>query len=179
MYLVNLIDSLLPLIFEYITCPAIDFFMVFITRLGDGGFIWILTIALLMVSKRTRKVGFIAAVSLLICFITGNCIIKPLVGRIRPCNLYPELRMLIERPSDFSFPSMHTATSFSVSSIILMVDRKWGIPAIILSVLIALSRVYLNVHFTTDIIAGALYGYLIAVFINFVIKKTKFNVFEY
>lgn len=171
----NYIDSLLPKIFSSMANPFWDSFMVFVSRLGDVGFVWIIVILALLISKKYRRVGIIAAVSLAVCFLTGNYLIKPLVGRLRPCNLYPDLRMIVPCLTDYSFPSMHTATAFSVSTVLFRHNRAMGIPAIILSVLIALSRVYLNLHFTTDIICGALYGAGIALLAEIVIKITKLN----
>lgn len=175
MNVIKIIDSFLPDVFESIANPFLDALMVFITRLGDGGFVWIIVIIALLISKKYRKVGIAAAISLAVCFFTGNYLIKPLVGRIRPCNLFSDLRMIVPCMTDYSFPSMHTATAFSVATVLAVDNKKMGIPAIILSVLIALSRVYLNLHFTTDIICGAVYGILIAYGVDFVVKKLKFS----
>lgn len=179
MSFIQAIDSFLPRVLESIANPFWDSFMVFVSHLGDAGFVWIIVVLTLLISKKYRKVGIIAAVSLTVCFVTGNYLIKPLVGRIRPCNLYPDLRMIVPCLTDYSFPSMHTATAFSVSAVLFRHNKLMGIPAIILSVFIALSRVYLNLHFATDIVCGALYGIIFALFTDIVIKKTKLNYVNY
>ena len=169
----NVIDSFLPRFFEGIANPPLDSLMVFLTRLGDGGVVWIFLIIALLVTKKYRRTAMVAAGSLLFCFILGNYLIKPFFGRIRPCNIDATLRMLIERPIDFSFPSMHTATAFSVAVVIYGKNKFFGILMIVLSCLIALSRVYLNVHYTTDIIFGALFGTAVALAFRLVSRKLK------
>lgn len=175
MNIIEIIDSFLPSVFVSIANPIMDSFMVFVTSLGDGGLVWVAVIMALLISKEYRKVGIVAAFSLALCFFTGNYLIKPLIGRIRPCNLYPDLRMIVPPMTDYSFPSMHTATAFSVATVLAFYNKKMGIPAIVLSILIALSRVYLNLHFTTDIICGAVYGAVIAYVVDFTVKKLKFD----
>ncbi len=158
MSVIHAIDSLLPRFFLRIDNSFLASIMCFVTKLGDAGFIWIVSIILMLIFKKYRREGLASAASLSVCFLIGNYIIKPLVGRVRPCNLYPLVELLVEKPSDFSFPSMHTATAFSVAVLIFCRNRVWGTPALILASLIALSRVYLHVHYTTDIIAGAIFG---------------------
>ncbi len=93
--------------------------------------------------------------------IIGNLILKNLVARERPCWIDSDILMLISIPEDYSFPSGHTLAS-TISAVILMQeDKKLGIPAVILAVLIAFSRMYLFVHFPTDILGGLLLGLVI------------------
>lgn len=172
MNIINAIDGFLPWVFSNIANPVLDWFMVFFTTLGEGGVLWIALTIVMLITKKYRKVGIISAISLAVCFLPGNYIIKPLVARIRPCNFYEGLRMIIEAPHDFSFPSMHAASSFSVAVVLARNEKKFGVWAIVAAVIISLSRVYLNVHFTTDIICGAVYGSAIALLVDFVIKKT-------
>ena len=175
MSVINAVDSFLPWLFSYIGNGLLDKMMIVLSFLGDGGIIWILAIIAMLISRKYRRAGIAAALSLLLCFLFGNFVIKPLVGRVRPCNVYPLAELIIKRPEDFSFPSMHTATAFSVAVVIFMRERRWGIPALILASLIALSRVYLFVHYTTDILAGAIFGTAFALFFYwlFFIKKEK------
>lgn len=168
---INAIDFFLPQLFVKIQSPILDRAMVFLTFLGEGGLIWILAIVAMLITKKYRRAGIASAGSLLSCFLLGNYVIKPLVGRIRPCNVYPMVELIIKAPSDFSFPSMHTATAFSVAVIIFMRSRAWGTPALVLASLIAISRVYLYVHYTTDIIAGAIFGTGFALFFYWLFFK--------
>ncbi len=166
-------DGLLPSLFEKISSPALDKVAVFITNLGDGGVIWLAIIAVLLVTKKYRKTGIIALVSLVVCLIVGNYIIKPLIGRIRPCNLDPSIKLLIPRLTDFSFPSMHTATSFAASVVLLRKDKRIGIPAVIVAILMGLSRIYLYMHYTTDVICGMVLGIAFAYLFVYLFKKKK------
>lgn len=175
MSVIHAVDSFLPWVFSQIQTPFLDSVMVALSFLGDGGLIWIVAIVAMLISKKYRRAGIAAAISLLLCYLLGSYVIKPIVGRIRPCNAYPLLELLIERPEDFSFPSMHTATAFSVAIIILCANKKLGIPAVILSVFVALSRVYLHVHYTTDIIAGAVFGTVFALFFCWLFLKRKWS----
>lgn len=173
MSVIRAIDSFLPQVFASIQNPFLDKMMMFLSFLGDGGIVWILITLAMLASKKYRRAGIASAISLLLCFLAGNYVIKPLVGRVRPCNVYPLVDLIIKRPEDFSFPSMHTATAFSVAIIILCANKKFGIPSVILATLIALSRVYLLVHYTTDIIAGALFGTAFALFFYWLFFRRK------
>ena len=87
-----------------ITGPVLDKIMVVFTYMGSGGFIWILAALMLLSFPKTRKTGIVVAVSLLGCLLIGNIILKPLVGRIRPCDINTAVELLIKRPLDASFP---------------------------------------------------------------------------
>ncbi|MBQ4545479.1 MAG: phosphatase PAP2 family protein [Oscillospiraceae bacterium] len=175
MTFIEIIDGFLPWIFDKISNPFLDAVMVFLTKLGDGGILWICLIIAMLASKKYRRLGIVCAISLTICFFTGNYILKPLVARVRPCNLNSELPLLIPRLYDFSFPSMHTATAFSVSAVVFSEYKKCGTWMLFLSFFIGLSRVYLNVHYTTDILFGALYGVLVAYLVKLLLKNAKFS----
>lgn len=139
--------------------PIGDSVMPFITRLGDGGFIWILLTAVLLMIPKTRRAGTVLAAALCVDVVLCNGILKNLIGRIRPCDVNRSVQLLIVRPDDFSFPSGHTAASFAaVSALFLAGEKKlwkWTLP---LAVLIACSRMYLYVHYPTDILGGIAVG---------------------
>ena len=112
--------------------------------------------------------GFAMAIGLLIC----NMILKPVVARPRPYDFQiNELgkqwedfllagKLLIGKQSDFSFPSGHTIASFEACSVMMLGDKRLGIPATILAFLIAFSRLYLYVHYPTDVFASMILGTL-------------------
>ena len=145
-----------------------DTVMPIITMFGDDGIFWIACAVLLLFFPKTRKVGlgmgFAMAIGLLVCNVT----LKPLIGRIRPYDLQAEMgvtiQLLTERMHDFSFPSGHTIASFEAATVLLKNSKKMGIPAMILAVLIAFSRLYLYVHYPTDVLfsvfAGIAFGFL-------------------
>ncbi|MBS4960130.1 MAG: phosphatase PAP2 family protein [Clostridiales bacterium] len=147
---------------RYLHVPILDETMIFFTRLGDCGFVWILSgIILLACGGEKRKWGRILLITLAVTASTGNLILKPLFQRARPFDLL-DVIPLIDPPVDYSFPSGHTSASFACAKVISAMNRRWGRISYVGSVLIAFSRMYLLVHYPSDIIGGALLGLLIA-----------------
>lgn len=146
---------------QTIRTPAGDVLMPFITSLGDGGIIWIVLTAALLAIPKTRKTGIVLVAALVLDVIICNGIIKNLVARTRPYDVNTAVDLMICKPRDYSFPSGHTAASFAAASALYFAGEKrlWK-PAIVLAVLIAFSRLYLYVHFPTDILGGILVGVL-------------------
>ena len=144
-----------------------DQFMPFITKFGDHGTFWMIVAALLFIFPRTRKTGLGMAIAMMIGLLICNVTLKPLVGRIRPYDLQLQefgitIQLLGERMHDFSFPSGHTIASFEAAVVLLKNSKKMGIPAMILAVLISFSRLYLYVHYPTDVIVSVILGTLFA-----------------
>ncbi|MDO5406748.1 MAG: phosphatase PAP2 family protein [Eubacteriales bacterium] len=135
-----------------------DCFFPAVTKLGNAGMIWIVLTLLLVIVPRTRRAGYMAAFSLALEAAVCNLILKPMVARIRPCDLAEGIQLLIGRPEDYSFPSGHTSAGFAVAAALLLSGSRLGIPTLVLAVMIAFSRLYLYVHFPTDVLAGALLG---------------------
>lgn len=138
---------------------VMDGFWVFITKLGDGGWLWIAIGVALLCFKKTRKIGITVLISLLINLCMTNLTLKDFFARPRPFNVNPELLTLIKHPSSFSFPSGHTSGSFSAALVLLyMMPKKVGIPATVLAAMIGFSRMYVGVHFPTDVLGGIVVG---------------------
>lgn len=176
--LLNIDGGLLLLIQEHIRTPLLNDIMIFITTLGNGGMIWIAATIILLIPKKTRKVGMISAVALLGSLIINNNIVKNLVQRPRPYMTFQDIQILIPTPSEFSFPSGHTSSSFAAASVFYThLPKKIGVPAVVLAGLIGLSRLYVGVHYPTDVIAGILMGiflgYLAEILVNTFLKKLK------
>ena len=138
-----------------------DFVVPLISSLGNAGVLWILlTVVLLLVPKK-REVGMILLFALLVDLLLCNILIKPLVARVRPYDVNTAIRLLVDKPVDYSFPSGHTAASFaSVAALYLAGEKrlwKWALAA---AVLIAFSRMYLYVHYPTDVLGGIAVGVL-------------------
>ena len=120
---------------------------------------------ILLLFKRTRKAGFCGLIALLINLLITNVTLKPLIGRIRPYEQFSDLLLLLEKQKDFSFPSGHTSSSFAAAWAIFSVHRTdvnkrtiLGIVSMILAIWIAWSRLYVAVHFPTDVLAGVVIG---------------------
>ena len=154
--------------------PVLDTLMSAITRLGDAGIIWILLCVVLLILPRTRKSGAILMAALLVDLVVCNGILKPLVHRIRPFDVKTGIELLVKRPIDFSFPSGHTAASFaSVMALYLAGEKRLWIPALVLAVLIAFSRLYLYVHYPTDVLGGVVAGLAAGALGYWLVKKVS------
>ena len=154
--------------------PAVDVLMPFITRFGNGGVIWIVLTVILLLIPKTRKTGLILGAALILDGILCNLLLKNLVRRIRPCDINDAVRLLIPYPSDYSFPSGHTAVSFAAASALYFAGEKylWK-AALVLAAFIAFSRMYLYVHYPTDILGGALLGILCGYFGCRIVRKAE------
>ncbi len=172
--LVNLEGPILLWIQEYLRVDFLTPVITFITHLGDGGRIWIACALLFLILPKTRKTGVVMAASMLLNLLATNIVLKNLFARTRPYVAVEGLHRMIEAQSDFSFPSGHTACSFAAAVVIFrLCPRKVGIPAIVLAVLISLSRLYVGVHFPTDVIGGAIIGTAAALFVCWVEQKRQ------
>ena len=157
-------------------CGFLDTVMPLITLLGDAGIFWILCSVAMILIPKTRKTGLSMGISLLIGLLVCNVTLKPLIGRIRPYDyqmqhFQKEIILLVEGLHDYSFPSGHTIASFEAATALLSGNKKLGIPAMILAVLIAFSRLYLYVHYPTDVLASIALGIGIAFLGTFLVKK--------
>lgn len=133
------------------------------THLGDVGIMWIVIAVLLMFFKRTRKYGLLMFASLVLTYLVNNLLLKDLIDRARPYEMLDNVQRLIGKQHDASFPSGHSASSFAAAMCIyLNGPKKYGIPALLLALLIALSRLYVGVHYPGDIVTGAIIGSLMA-----------------
>ncbi len=145
----------------HLRCVALDWLMPKITFLGNGGWFWIALALLLVLLRKPWKTGVTMGAGMLCGLVVGNAIIKNLVQRSRPCWIRPDMELLIAVPTDYSFPSGHTLSSFIAATVLFHANRKWGIAAYVLATLIAFSRLYLYVHFPTDVLFAGVLGVLI------------------
>lgn len=148
-------------------CPFLDTVMPAITLLGDGGIFWIALAVALLLFPKTRRVGLGMAFALLMGLLLCNLMLKPLCQRPRPYDYQYEvfgklIPLIIERQHDFSFPSGHTIASFEAAGVIALNNKRWGIAALVLACLIAFSRLYLYVHYPTDVLASIVLGFALA-----------------
>lgn len=155
--------SILHWIQTYLACPALDWLMPRVTALGNAGVIWLLAAGALLCTKKYRRQGVVLLAGLLAGLILGNGLLKHLAARPRPCWLDPGVALLIPVPGDYSFPSGHTLSSTIAAIVLTWTDRRFGWAAIPLAALIAFSRLYLYVHFPTDVLGAALLGGAIGV----------------
>ena len=143
----------------------LDAVMPYITKLGDAGIVWIALALILLIPKKTRRTGAAIGVSLLLGVIIGNGILKNLIARTRPYDIAnPVLsrsKLLVSPPTDYSFPSGHTLASFEAATALYKDHTVYGFLAFVLALLIAFSRIYLQVHYPSDVLGGAILGFLL------------------
>lgn len=144
-----------------------------ITKLGDFGFIWIAMTIVLVCLGKTRRRGMVMTVSLAVTFLINNLLIKNLVHRIRPYEVMSDLNLIIEKESDFSFPSGHSAIAFGTAVVVFMLfSKRYSVYPLILAFLMAFSRLYVGVHYPTDVLGGIAIGTLVA-FVTVKIAKRR------
>lgn len=137
----------------------------FITTLGNAGVIWIVLSVGLLIPKKTRRVGVLALVSLLFSALIDNVILKNVVARTRPYDVIEGLTSLVGAQKDYSFPSGHTGSAFAAAAVMFRgLPKKFGIPILVFACLMGLSRLYVGVHYPSDVLGGALIGTGIALF---------------
>lgn len=152
--------AVLDFIQNNLRCGFLDFIIPKITRLGDAGILWIILTVIFLLTKKYRKTGIVMAIALAVDLICCNIIIKPLVARTRPYDINTAVKLLIPAQIDYSFPSGHTAASFASAGAMYYSGCRFWKAALVMAVIIGFSRLYLYVHFPTDVLAGALLGVL-------------------
>lgn len=150
---------------------AFDFLMPKITFLGDSGLIWIIISLLLMFTKKYRKIGFTCALGLIFSLLFTDLSIKQWVQRPRPITMYPIENPLIKTPTSYSFPSGHTSSSFAAAWVLYRIMDKYKLWYLVLAALISFSRMYLYVHYLSDIVGGIVIGIISATLAMVIINK--------
>lgn len=144
---------------------VLDFIMPWITKLGDAGIFWIALALILLIPKKTRRTGAAMAVAMVLGLIIGNGILKNVIARTRPYDLanpvLSKSKLLVSPPTDYSFPSGHTLASFEAATAIYKDHTVYGFLAFVLAILIGFSRIYLQVHYPSDVLGGAILGFLL------------------
>lgn len=169
-----------------------------ITSLSECGAIEILLCLVLLICRRTRRLGIICTASLAFTFLCCNLVIKPLVDRPRPWELFDAVNVMMRDPGDASFPSGHTANAMGTAFAVFLASRprnrsyervpclgwrgagadprivcRWGIFAVIMALLTGLSRLYLGMHFPSDVVFGLVLGMACALIIHIIFKKIE------
>lgn len=161
--------------------PILNKIMIVITSLGTFGTVWFVIAIIMMITKTYRSVGVNLVIGLAITHLLGEFTLKRIVCRSRPCHKLDDEELIIDRPKYYSFPSGHPAASFCVVGVVFLRCQPiiW-VPILILALLIGFSRLYLRVHFLTDVLAGALLGFIcgcasVGIMVNLVINYGWFR----
>lgn len=152
----------------------LDGLMIFLTKLGDFGAVWLAAGGLLLCFKRYRRFGILLLLCLAAGYLFGDLLLKNAAARPRPFAVFSDIELLIPPPHGFSFPSGHTLSAFSSSAVLFFADRRFGFPAWSLASAVAFSRLYLFVHYPGDVLAGAVLGTLLAYLLFKIGKKLQF-----
>ncbi len=146
---------------QHLRTPFLDETMRFVTSLGNFSIAWVMLALVLILIPKTRKIGLVVMVAVILDSVLCNVILKNIFVRPRPCDVNTAINLLIPRPSGYSFPSGHTSASFAaVAALYFSGERKIWKAALALAILIAFSRMYLYVHYPTDVLGGIVCGIL-------------------
>lgn len=161
---------------EAFSHPVLDEIMIFVSSLGNKGFFWIAIGVLFLLFGFRKKIwrsrGLLVLLSLAVNFLVCNMVLKPLVDRTRPYYVL-DYTPLIPPVGDPSFPSGHTSASFAAATAIYCINKKWGIAAYLLAAVMGFSRLYLGVHFPTDVLFGAVVGMVAAKIVVYIFWKCR------
>ena len=155
----NFDASFMNWIQTHVKTDFMDRAMLFFTKLGDRGAIWIIYAVICACSAGLRQVSMNLTMCVTTSAFLGNFAIKPIFHRIRPCNADHSRRLLLERPGDSSFPSCHTMTSFAAAVVTAwQAGGLLGVTSLVFASMISFSRVYLYMHYQSDVLAGMAFG---------------------
>ncbi len=158
---------------ENLSGGIMDTLMKYVSCSGDHGAIWLIIAAALMIYKPTREAGVVMAAAVLMGYVLNDWIIKPLVERPRPFVEDLSLPLIIDPPGGYSFASGHTVNAFAAACALFIYDRRWGSVLVAYAALMGFSRIYLMVHYPSDVVAGALIGIMCAVAAYKIIEYVK------
>lgn len=145
--------------------------MIFLSRIGEAGIIWILISICLSFMPKTRRCGLTMMAAMAFSFLLGNIILKNVIARPRPFIADTTVTLLVPPPGEYSFPSGHTLNGFTAAVTVFCYYKRAGIAALALAAAIAFSRMYLFVHYPTDILGGLALGIADACLVVFLVKK--------
>ena len=173
-------NYILNIIKRYVHNKYLDIIMPITTVMGNLGVIWILIAIILILDKPYRVVGNSIILTLIISTIVGEGIIKHIVRRVRPCNKLENINAISLKPKSYSFPSGHTLSSFAAAEMLSMYFTEYKLLFMLIAFLIALSRLYLYVHYPTDVISGIIIGVICSKIIFTILQNgyiTNLNIF--
>lgn len=163
---------------EHLSNPVFDFLMPLLSFITEGGVVWF-TVALVFIfvpqlKEKYRPCGIMMIIAMAAAFLCSEVVLKNMVCRVRPCYIDTTIQMITDKPSGYSFPSSHTSSSFAASTVLFLNNKKIGGYALAFALLVAFSRLYLFVHFPTDVLAGMAIGILFAIITYYIyVKRVK------
>ncbi len=167
--------SILYFIQENWRTDWLDLICAFLSWAFELGVPWLVLGAVLFCFKKTRAAGAILVCAVVLTFFFNELAIKNAINRERPCTIDPTIELIVKKPTSYSFPSGHTASCFAAAGTLLFTYKRLGIPLIIFSAFMGFSRMYLFVHFPTDVLAGAALGLLLAWVTVLIFRELKYD----
>lgn len=164
---------ILDFIQQHLRCAFLDILMPFFSFIGESGAIWFLIAIPMLFFKKTRGWGVLLIAAMAFAFLSGEIILKNMIGRPRPFIENTQINLLVHPPASYSFPSGHSSSSFAAAVVLFIMNKKWGTGALALAFLVAFSRLYNYVHFPSDVLIGMLLGVISALFMYCLFKKFK------
>lgn len=168
--------QMLLFIQNHLRSETLNPIVIAVTNLGNAGIFWIVLSVILLFPKKTRRAGILSLLALLGSLCVTNFLLKNYVARVRPYEVVQGLQCLIPAQKDWSFPSGHASASFASAVVIYKsCHRGIGVPALILAFAISLSRLYVGVHYPSDVIVGMIIGTLIALILFWIFGEKKYK----
>lgn len=171
MEIINRIDGFGFEFFESISNVFFDWFFKIITYSTNSGIIWIALAFVFLLKKKYRKIGAFIIVALVVSVVVNSFVLKLIFDRARPFIADTSIKLLVAAPSDSSFPSGHTATSFACATAVFLFHKRFGFLCLLYACLVGASRVYLHVHYLTDVIGGMIVGIVVCMICSVVYTR--------
>ena len=158
---------------QSLRCGFLDSFVIYFSYVTTSGIIWVVLGVVMLFIRKTRATGIILLSSLALVFLTGDLFLKHVINRARPFSVNPDIMLLIKTPSGASFPSTHSCLAAASTVVLFAKNKLFGFIALMLTVCIAFSRLYLYVHYPTDVLAGLVLGVLCAWLVLHIFRKVS------
>ena len=168
-------QTVLNAIQQSLRCEFLDSFVVCLSCVTTSGIIWVVLGVMMLFIRKTRSTGIILLSSLALVFLTGDLFLKHVINRARPFSVNPDIVLLTKTPSGASFPSTHSCLAAASTVVLFAKNKILGFVALALTVCIAFSRLYLYVHYPTDVLAGLLLGVLCAFLVLHIFRKVSLS----
>ena len=160
---------------QSLRCGFLDSFVIYLSYVTTSGIIWVVLGVMMLFIRKTRSTGIILLSSLALVFLTGDLFLKHVINRARPFSVNPDIVLLTKTPSGASFPSTHSCLAAASTVVLFAKNKILGFVALALTVCIAFSRLYLYVHYPTDVLAGLLLGILCAFLVLHIFRKVSLS----